>query len=161
MVENFGPQLAYFSRSPGQTSKNGHDSKVPIMMYHDILPQKKYFLMSLPRSSRNIYGWFKRVVLPISLNQLTTHLSTGLPYQKSQFVNLWRWLRRSLRVCLPITKKSRYPGVFQYIQIGQNTGRSHVTWDQLQKMAADPLITIAAHSLPIHRIWERCQIRWR
>lgn len=31
--------------------------------------------------------------------------------------------------------------------VGNNVGRSHVSWEQLKEITADPLITIAAHSV--------------
>jgi hypothetical protein len=33
------------------------------------------------------------------------------------------------------------------LNVGKNTGRSHVTWNQLREMATDPLVTISAHSV--------------
>jgi poly-beta-1,6-N-acetyl-D-glucosamine N-deacetylase len=49
----------------------------------------------------------------------------------------------------PLLKKYGYPAVFSIYTsgVGVNSGRTHVSWEQLQEMAADPLITIAAHSV--------------
>jgi hypothetical protein len=49
----------------------------------------------------------------------------------------------------PLLKKYGYPAVFSIYtsKVGINSGRTHVSWEQLREMAADPLVTIAAHSV--------------
>lgn len=153
MVENFGPQLlAYFSRSPWpNVQERARLAKVPIMMYHDILPQKEVFFDVTPQEFEEHLRLIQKSGLtPISLNQLITHLSTGLPLpEKPILLTFDDGYGGHYEFVYPLLKKYRYPGVFSIYtsKIGQNTGRSHVTWDQLQQMAADPLITIAAHSV--------------
>ncbi len=153
MVENFGPQLlAYFSRSPWPNiQERARLAKVPIMMYHDILPQKEVFFDVTPQEFEEHLRLIQKSGLtPISLNQLITHLSTGLPLpEKPILLTFDDGYGGHYEFVYPLLKKYRYPGVFSIYtsKIGQNTGRSHVTWDQLQEMAADPLITIAAHSV--------------
>ncbi len=81
---------------------------------------------------------------------MITHLSTGLPLpEKPILLTFDDGYGGHYEFVYPLLKKYRYPGVFSIYtsKIGQNTGRSHVTWDQLQEMTADPLITIAAHSV--------------
>ena len=153
MVENFGPQLlAYFSRSPWPNiQERARLAKVPIMMYHDILPQKEVFFDVRPQEFEEHLRLIQKSGLtPISLNQLITHLSTGLPLpEKPILLTFDDGYGGHYEFVYPLLKKYRYPGVFSIYtsKIGQNTGRSHVSWDQLQEMAADPLITIAAHSV--------------
>jgi hypothetical protein len=50
----------------------------------------------------------------------------------------------------PLLKEYQYPAVFSLFtgkMDGDVVGRSTVTWDQAKEMAADPLITIASHSV--------------
>jgi hypothetical protein len=49
----------------------------------------------------------------------------------------------------PLLKKYNYPAVFSIYtdKMKMTTGRSSVTWEQLQEMAADPLVTILSHTV--------------
>ena len=153
LIENFGPQLlAYFARSPWPNiQERARLARVPIMMYHDILPQKEVFFDVTPKEfEKHLQLIQKNGLTPISLKQLTTHLETGLPLpEKPILLTFDDGYGGHYDFVYPLLKKYGYPGVFSIYtsKVGINTGRSHVTWDQLRQMATDPLITIAAHSV--------------
>ena len=153
LIENMGPQLlAYFTRSPWPSiHERAQLAKVPIMMYHDILPQKEVFFDVTPQEFEEHLRLIKKSGLtPISLNQLITHLSIGLPLpEKPILLTFDDGYGGHYEFVYPLLKKYGYPGVFSIYtsNMGQNTGRTHVTWDQLRQIAADPLMTIAAHSV--------------
>jgi peptidoglycan/xylan/chitin deacetylase (PgdA/CDA1 family) len=153
LIENFGPQLlAYFTRSPWPNiQERARLARVPIIMYHDILPQKEVFFDVTPKEFEEHLRLIRKSGLnPISLNQLITHLSTGLPLpEKPILLTFDDGYGGHYKFVYPLLKKYGYPGVFSIYtsKIGDNTGRSHVSWEQLQEMSADPLITIAAHSV--------------
>lgn len=153
LVESFGPQLsAYLAPQPWPDIQGrARQAKVPVIMYHDILPQKEVFFDVTPSEFEAYLHLIKAKGLqPISLDQLITHLRTGLPLpEKPVLLTFDDGYGGHYQYVYPLLKKYGYPAVFSIYtaKIGDNTGRSHVSWDQLRQMAADPLITIAAHSV--------------
>jgi len=125
-------------------------SKVPIAMYHDILPKKEVFFDVTPEELESHFELIKsKGVTPISLDQLIIHLRTGssLP-EKPILLSFDDGYGGHYEYVYPLLKKYNYPAVFSVYtkNMGINTGRSHVTWEELKIMAADSLVTIAAHS---------------
>jgi peptidoglycan/xylan/chitin deacetylase (PgdA/CDA1 family) len=153
LIENFGPQLlAYLSPRPWpDIQERARLSKVPVMMYHDILPHKEVFFDVTPKEfEEDLQLIQKSGLTPISMDQLITHLRTGVPLpEKPILLTFDDGYGGHYEFVYPLLKKYGYPAVFSIYtsNIGQNTGRSHVTWEQLRQMAADPLIAIAAHSV--------------
>ncbi|MGF1673339.1 MAG: polysaccharide deacetylase family protein, partial [Rivularia sp. (in: cyanobacteria)] len=85
----------------------------------------------------------------ISLDQLIIHLRTGSPLpEKPILLSFDDGYGGHYEYVYPLLKKYNYPAIFSVYtkNMGINTGRSHVTWEQLKIMAADSLVTIAAHS---------------
>jgi peptidoglycan/xylan/chitin deacetylase (PgdA/CDA1 family) len=121
------------------------------MMYHDILPQKEVFFDVTPEEFEQHLQLIKtKGLTPISLDQLVVHLQTGLPLpEKPILLTFDDGYGGHYEHVYPLLKKYGYPAVFSIYtsKVGDNTGRSHVTWEQLRQMAADPLIVIAAHSV--------------
>ncbi|MGB3760682.1 MAG: polysaccharide deacetylase family protein [Rivularia sp. (in: cyanobacteria)] len=125
-------------------------AKVPIMMYHDILPKKEVLFDVTPEELEADFDLIKsKGLTPISLDQLIIHLRTGSPLpNKPILLTFDDGYGGHYEYVYPLLKKYKYPAVFSvYIKnMGINTGRSHITWEQLKTMAADSLVTIAAHS---------------
>ncbi|WP_017653797.1 polysaccharide deacetylase family protein [Fortiea contorta] len=153
LFETFGADvLAFVNRSPWP---NIHEqaklAKVPIMMYHDILPQKQVSFDVTPGELEQHFQLIKaRGITPISLDQLMTHLQTGLPLPaKPILLTFDDGYGGHYEYVYPLLKKYGYPAVFSiYIKgVGNNIGRSHVSWEQLKEMVANPLVTIASHSV--------------
>jgi len=88
LIENLGPQVAaYLNPTPfPDINEKAKLARVPVFMYHDILPEKEVFFDVTPEEFEN---HLKRIqeqgATPISLEQLVTHLRTGLPLPKNRF----------------------------------------------------------------------------
>ena len=116
-------------------------ARVPIVTYLDITATE--FEADLQQIQA-------KGVTPISLDQLTRHLSTGIPLPSKPIVLTFDggYLEHYQSV-YPLLKEFGYPGVFAVYpgEITRSTKQSRLSWKQLQVMAADPLITIASHGL--------------
>lgn len=153
LFETIGPYVfAFVNRT---TWPNIHEraklAKVPILMYHDILPKKEVFFDVTPQELEEHLQLIKENGLtPISLDQLNAHLQMGtsLP-EKPVLLTFDDGYGGHYEYVYPLLKKYNYPAVFSIYTkgVGNNVGRTHVSWEQLKEMVADPLVTIAAHSL--------------
>lgn len=126
-------------------------ARVPIIMYHDVLPNKEVFFDITPTE---LEGDFQRIrqqgLTPISLDQLVQHLQTGQPLPPKPIVLTFDdGYAGHFTYVYPLLKKYSYPAAFAIYpgKVGRSFGRSSLTWEQLRQMAADPLVTIAAHSV--------------
>ncbi|MEA5621049.1 polysaccharide deacetylase family protein [Cronbergia sp. UHCC 0137] len=153
LIERFGPYLfAFITPSPWP---NIHEqaklAKVPIMMYHDILPEKEVFFDVTPTELEEHFKLIKEQgVTPISLDQLMIHLQTKIPLpEKPILLTFDDGYGGHYEYVYPLLKKYGYPAVFSIYTkgVGNNVGRSHVSWEQLKEMAVNPLVTIASHSV--------------
>ena len=125
-------------------------ARVPIMMYHDILPAKKVAYDLTPNELRQHFERLKsNQMTPISLAQLMAHLRTGSPLpKKSILLTFDDGYGGHYQYAYPLLKEYGYPAVFSIhtSSVGVNAGRTHVSWQELRTMANDPLVTIASHS---------------
>lgn len=153
LLQKFGPQLAaYFSPSPWPAlHERAKLARVPVIMYHDILPKKEVFFDVTPKEfERHLQLIKENGLTPIAFDQLTTHLRTGLPLpEKPILLTFDDGYGGHYEYVYPLLKKYGYPGVFSIYtsKVGINTGRTHVSWEQLREMVGSPLVTIAAHSV--------------
>jgi len=153
LVQALAPYVfAYLNRSPWPNiNQRAKLARVPILMYHDILPQKQVFFDVTPNELEQHFQILKdKGVTPISLDQLMTHLQTGLPLpEKPVLLTFDDGYEGHYEYVYPLLQKYGYPAVFSVYTngIGKNTSRNHVTWEQLKQMAANPLVTIASHSV--------------
>ncbi|MCU0552414.1 MAG: polysaccharide deacetylase family protein [Leptolyngbya sp. Prado105] len=126
-------------------------AKVPIMMYHDIVAEKEVFFDVTPQEfEAHLQLIQQNGLTPISLDQLVEHLKTGIPLPPKPIVLTFDdgYLGHYTFV-YPLLKKYRYPAAFSIYpaKIDKPRGRPGMTWAQIQEMAADPLVTIASHSV--------------
>lgn len=126
------------------------NAKVPVMMYHDILPAKKVAYDLTPQELRQHFERIKSSQLtPISIDRLIAHLRTGsrLP-KKPILLTFDDGYGGHYQYAYPLLKEYGYPAVFSIhtSSVGVNVGRTHVSWQDLKTMAKDPLVTIASHS---------------
>jgi peptidoglycan/xylan/chitin deacetylase (PgdA/CDA1 family) len=153
VIGDIGPQLlAYVTPSPWPSiQERARLAKVPVMMYHDILPHKEVFFdVTYQEFEQHLQLIQNSGLTPISMDQLVAHLRTGAPLpEKPILLTFDDGYGGHYEFVYPLLKKYGYPAVFSIYtaNIGKNTGRSHITWDQLRQMAADTLITIASHSV--------------
>lgn len=126
-------------------------AKVPVIMYHDVLPKKQVFFDLTPADLEADFQLIRtKGMTPISLDQLVLHLSTGIPLPaKPILLTFDDGYQGHYDYVYPLLKQYRYPAAFGiYTQkVNQKFGRSSLTWAQLREMAADPLVTIASHSV--------------
>ncbi|WP_287241401.1 MULTISPECIES: polysaccharide deacetylase family protein [unclassified Okeania] len=126
--------------------------KVPVMMYHDILPKKKVsFDVTVKQFEKHLELIQESGATPISLDQLIQHLRTGeaLP-EKPIVLTFDDGYIGHYEIVYPLLKKYNYPAVFSVYTDkieGKIVGRSTLTWSQLQEMAKNSLVTIASHSV--------------
>jgi len=126
-------------------------AKAPVIMYHDIIAEKQVFFDVTPTEfEAALQSIQKNGLTPISLDQLVEHLKTGIPLPKKPIVLTFDdGYQGHYQFVYPLLRKYGYPGAFAIYpaKVGTTKGRSSLTWAQLREMAADPLVTIASHSL--------------
>ena len=153
LSETVLPELkAYLSAVP---SPNIHPrarlAKVPVMMYHDVLPEKEVFFDMTPEEFEADLERIKQSGLtPVSLDHLVNHLKTGIPLPPKPIVLTFDdGYAGHYQYVYPLLKKYGYPATFAIYtsKVGKQLGRSSLTWAQLEEMAKDPLMTIASHTL--------------
>ena len=126
-------------------------AKVPIMMYHDIIAKKQVFFDVTPEElEAHLQLIQKNGLTPISLEQLVEHLKTGIPLPPKPIVLTFDdGYLGHYKFVYPLLKKYRYPAAFAIYtsKIDKPRGRPGMTWAQIKEMSADPLVTIASHSV--------------
>ncbi|HEY9643377.1 MAG TPA: polysaccharide deacetylase family protein [Coleofasciculaceae cyanobacterium] len=151
LISSLTPALAAQFAAPfPQINGLARLAKVPVIMYHDILPQKEVFFDVTPQEfAAALQLIHDKGLTPISLDQLTQHLSTGIPLPaKPILLTFDDGYKGHYTHVYPLLKRFGYPAVFAIYpeKVGKALGRSSLTWAQLREMAADPLVTIASHS---------------
>jgi peptidoglycan/xylan/chitin deacetylase (PgdA/CDA1 family) len=126
-------------------------ARVPIFMYHDILPRKEVFFDVTPQELEAHFQHLKKIgATPISADALLAHLRLGVPLpQKPVLLSFDDGYGGHFDYVYPLLKKYGYPAVFSiYIdKMKGKTARSSLTWEQVKILAADPLITFASHTV--------------
>lgn len=126
-------------------------AKVPVFMYHDILPRKEVFFDVTPRELRADFEFLRRQeITPVSLDDLVLHLRTGAPLpEKPVLLSFDDGYGGHYEYVYPLLKEYSYPATFAIYtnKMELKGGRTSVTWEQLQEMAADPLVTLTSHSI--------------
>jgi peptidoglycan/xylan/chitin deacetylase (PgdA/CDA1 family) len=153
-VQAYGTKVLAYTQASEWPALNdrAQAAKVPVMMYHDILPEKEVFFDVTIDELREHFELIKELDLnPISLGQLVDHLHLGTALPPKPIVLTFDdgYVGHYSSV-YPLLKEYGYPATFSIFTDkvdGKIVGRSTVTWEQLQEMALDPLVTIAAHSV--------------
>jgi poly-beta-1,6-N-acetyl-D-glucosamine N-deacetylase len=152
IIEQYTPYIyAYFNPVAWPSiHPRARLAKVPVIMYHDIVPQKLVFFDVTPTELEQHFQKIKASgATPISAGALAMHLRTGLPLPKKPVLLTFDdGYGGHYHYVYPLLKKYNYPALFSiYVKgVGNNTGRTHVTWEQLKEMSSSPLVTIASHS---------------
>jgi biofilm PGA synthesis lipoprotein PgaB len=128
------------------------EARVPVLMYHDVLEPPEVFFDLTPEDFEN----HLKIILdngltPISPDQLVQHLRTGAPLPaKPVLLTFDDGYVGHYEHVLPLLQKYQVPATFFVFPgkiDGEVAGRSTLTWEQLKTMAAEPLVTIAPHSV--------------
>ena len=146
------PQITLPPAAPfGQINEQARLASVPILMYHDIVAQKEVFFDVTPEE---VEAHFQRIkeegMTPISPDALLAHLRTGVPLpNKPVLLSFDDGYGGHYQYVYPLLKKYNYPALFSiYLKkLEGKTKRTSVTWEQLKEMSADPLVTIASHTV--------------
>ncbi|NJR66329.1 MAG: polysaccharide deacetylase family protein, partial [Leptolyngbyaceae cyanobacterium CRU_2_3] len=151
LISDLAPVLASRFEAPfPQINGKARLARVPVIMYHDILPEKEVFFdVTPPEFEAALQSIRDKGLTPISLDQLTQHLATGVPLpEKPILLSFDDGYQGHYAHVYPLLKQYGYPAVFAIYpeKVGKAIGRSSLTWEQLREMAADPLVTIASHS---------------
>lgn len=153
LVETAGPLVSAFLNQTSWPSINERAklARIPILMYHDILPKKEVSWDVTPEELEEHFQLLKSEgVTPISIDDLMVHLRTGTPLpEKPVVLTFDDGYKGHYEYVYPLLKKYGYPAVFSIYTDGitNNTGRPKATWEQIREMAKDPLVTISAHSV--------------
>ena len=127
-------------------------ARVPVIMYHDVLPEKEVFFDITPeRLNADFRAIKEQNLTPVSLDQLVNHLRTGVPLPEKPvvltfddgYVGHYDYAYR-------LAKYYQYPVAFSVFTDkvdGHIVGRSTLNWAQVEEMAQDPLVTIVSHSV--------------
>ncbi|MEN9216689.1 MAG: polysaccharide deacetylase family protein [Gloeomargarita sp. HHBFW_bins_162] len=152
-AQSLGDNLMPFLRRepwPG-LAEAAKTARVPVMMYHDIVPEKQVFFDVTPQELEEHFQFIKdQGLTPVSLDALVTHLRTGLPLPPKPIVLTFDdGYLGHYEYVYPLLKKYNYPASFSiYTQgVGQTAGRPKVTWAHLREMVQNPLVTITSHSV--------------
>ena len=126
--------------------------KVPILMYHDVLAEPEVFFDLVPdQFEAHLQTLQEHGFTVVTLDQVVQHLRTGLPLpEKPVLLTFDDGYAGHFEYVYPLLKKYQVPAVFSVFPgklDGEVAGRSTLTWEQLKTMAADPLVTIASHSV--------------
>lgn len=126
-------------------------ANVPILMYHDILPEKEVFFDVTPDELEDHFRRIRRLgVTPVSLGEVVAHLRTGAPLpEKPVVLTFDDGYGGHYKYVYPLLKKYNYPATFSIYTKKMELvgGRTSVTWKQLQRMIKDPLVTIVSHGI--------------
>ncbi|EKV03146.1 putative xylanase/chitin deacetylase [Leptolyngbya sp. PCC 7375] len=127
-------------------------SKVPVIMYHDVLPEKEVFFDITPgRLNEDFRAIRAQNLTPISLDQLVNHLRTGVPLpEKPVVLTFDDGYVGHYDYVYKLAKYYNYPvalSIFTDKVDGNIVGRSTLDWEQVEEMAQDPLVTVISHSV--------------
>ncbi|HZG38167.1 MAG TPA: polysaccharide deacetylase family protein [Nodosilinea sp.] len=128
------------------------EARVPVLMYHDVLdPPEVFFDLTPADFEAHLQTILDNGLTPISPDQLVQHLRTGAPLpEKPVLLTFDDGYVGHFEHVLPLLQKYQVPATFFVFPgkvDGEVAGRSTLTWEQLKTMAADPLVTIASHSV--------------
>lgn len=128
------------------------EARVPVLMYHDVLePPEVFFDLTPADFEAHLQTILDNGLTPISPDQLVQHLRTGAPLpEKPVLITFDDGYAGHYEHVYPLLQKYQVPATFFVFPgkvDGDVAGRSTLTWDQLKIMAADPLVTIASHSV--------------
>jgi peptidoglycan/xylan/chitin deacetylase (PgdA/CDA1 family) len=153
---------AYLQPTPWpDINQRARMARVPVIMYHDVLPQKEVSWDNTPQEIEEHFELIKTQGLtPVSVQQLVTHLQTGIPLPEKPIVLTFDdGYGGHYEYVYELLKKYNYPAAFSIYTdgVGKDTipnanrrpkaPRTHVSWEQVKEMAANPLVEILSHSV--------------
>lgn len=127
-------------------------SFVPAIMYHDVVAGEKqvWFDSTVEELRADLEAIRQAGATPIGIDQLYRHLRLGeeLP-PKPILLTFDDAYLGQYENAYPLLQEYGYPAAY-FVQtgyVGVPTSKEHFTWEQLGKMDAEGLVTIAAHTV--------------
>lgn len=153
-LQDYSNQLLIYSQAAPwpEIHPQATQAKVPVIMYHDILDEKQVFF---DVTTAELEADFELIrdhgLTPIAMDDLMLHLQTGMPLPEKPILLTFDdgYVGHYTEV-MPLLEQFGYPALFSVFPAkvnGDIVGRSTLTWEQVEAMAASPWATIAAHSV--------------
>ncbi len=135
-----------------EISERSRQAKVPIIMYHDVLPDKEIYFDITAEDLENDFRAIKAQGLtPISLSQMISHLRTGIPLPAKPVVLTFDdGYASHYNTVFKLLQQYQYPAAFAVFPgklDGDVVGRSTLSWAQVKEMSESPLVTLVSHSV--------------
>jgi biofilm PGA synthesis lipoprotein PgaB len=123
-------------------------------MYHDIIERRGRGSVWFD-CTRSEFEDQMRTILsggyrPVSLDDLYRHLTTGIELPGKPIVLTFDDNYQGFYdIAWPILKQDNFPAaIFVHTgYVGKKTGRAHMSWDTLESLIKNPLITIGSHTV--------------
>lgn len=130
---------------------NGGTQDVAVLMYHDITPRPSVYFDVTPAEFRSHLAQLRQAnahIVPLA--DLYEHLRSGKPLPpRSVVLTFDDGYLGQYEHAYPILKEHGYPATF-FVHtgaVGVTTSRAHMTWEQLQKLDREGLVTIESHTI--------------
>lgn len=138
----------------GRISIAAMDRRVPVIMFHDVIPQRgpgsAYFDDTLANFTAQIQFIHDNGLVPITIKQLYDHLSQGTTIPPNSicltfddnYLGFYKY-------AYPVLKQFNYPSaMFVHTNyVGDETGgHPKMNWTQLQELIKGGLVTIGGHT---------------
>jgi biofilm PGA synthesis lipoprotein PgaB len=128
--------------------------RVPVIMYHDIVEQRGrgsvWFDCTVEEFEDQMKTIQDRGYRPVSLDDLHKHLTEGTPLPDKAIVLTFDDNYQGFYdVAWPILKADGFPAaIFVHTgYVGKKTGRAHMSWETLQALCQNPIITVGSHTI--------------
>ncbi len=134
-----------------QISDRARRARVPVIMYHNILPNPTVpWDTSVAEFERHLAMIKERGLTPISMDQLVLHLRTGasLP-PKPILLTFDDNYEGQYKYAFPLLQKYKYPAVWSVHTryVGVKDDNPKAGWAELREMRDSGLITFASHTV--------------
>ena len=135
-----------------EISLRAQGQRVPVIMYHDVLPEKSVWFDTTKDEFEQQMKWVAdQGITPISLDQLYRHLTTGEQVPEKSIVLTFDDNYQGFHdQAMPILEKYHFPAaMFVHTHyVGDKTGKHpKMDWPTLKILVKNPLITIGSHTI--------------
>jgi peptidoglycan/xylan/chitin deacetylase (PgdA/CDA1 family) len=135
-----------------EISLKAQGQRVPVIMYHDVLPDKNVWFDTTTEEFEQQMKWIAdQGITPISLDQLYRHLTQGEQVPDKSIVLTFDDNYQGFHdQALPILEKYKFPAaMFVHTHyVGDKSGKHpKMDWPTLKELIKNPLITIGSHTV--------------
>jgi len=135
-----------------EISLKAQGQRVPVIMYHDVLPKKQVWFDTTTDEFEQQMKWIvDQGITPISLDQLYKHLTKGEAVPDKSIVLTFDDNYQGFHdQAMPILEKYKFPAaMFVHTKfVGDKTGKHpKMDWPTLRELIKNPLVTIGSHTV--------------